>query len=416
MVGPPPEPARLTAHLERTTDSLFVLTRAGQVLHATDRTCARLGYGPGELVGMQLWDFTVGVTPAAFAAFWERARGPDGVDIDSQIRRKDGTQLHVRVRASVDDETDPPYMVAQAWSIDAQMKALEALARGKQRLDALLQAIPDLLFRIGTDGTVLDFKAEDQSQLAAPVDEIVGSNLADGPLPPSVVERGLEAIRRAVDTNALQRFEYRLEVPAGLRDYECRVVPSGADECVCMVRDVTDRVLAEAAVVAQLEELSEISTHDPLTGLLNRDALRLQVAHAIRDARAGGDSVAVLFVDLDRFKQVNDQLGHATGDVVLREAASALRDSLRSTDAVGRVGGDEFVVLLRNAKGEAHARTIGRKLSKRLTRTIEAPDGPIALGASVGVAIYPRDGLTTDEILNTADRSMYAAKRTRGDG
>ncbi len=408
-----PKAQRLTSVLEHTTDSLFVLDRDGHVLYATDRTCTILGYPRDQLIGIPLWEFADGVGPDEFAAFWDEAKQPAGLDMEMLHRYLDGTVRPVRVRACVDETADPPFLVAQAWSIRSHEQLVEDLTRSEQRLNALLQAIPDILFRITTDGTILDFKAHDQDQLAAPADEIVGSSLADGLLPPDVAEHGLEAIQRAVETSERQSFEYRLEVPAGSLDFECRVVPSGPDECVCMVRDVTERVMAEAEFVAQLEHLSEESTHDRLTGLLDRDAIRAELRRAICAASEDGTSVAVLFVDLDRFKQVNDQLGHATGDRVLKSSALSLRESIRSSDAVGRVGGDEFVVVLRDPKGEAHAQAIATKLAKRLSRRIQAPRGVIKLGASVGVAIYPRDGLTTEQILNAADRAMYTAKRAR---
>jgi len=410
-----PEAERLAAVLERTADSLFVLDRDGRVLYLTERTCAILGCTRAQAVGAPIWDIVDSIQEEEFAGLWAGASQPDGLDIERTHRYLDGGVRPVRVRAVVDDSADPPFLVTQVWSIRSHEQLVEDLTRSEQRLNALVEAIPDILFRISTDGTILDFKAHDEDQLAAPPSAIPGSNLADGLLPPHVAEHGLQTIREAVATSEPRTFEYRLDVPAGSLNFECRVVPSGPDECVCMVRDITDRVLAEAEVEAQLEHLSEESTHDRLTGLLDRDAIRAELRHAICAASVDGTGVAVLFVDLDRFKQVNDRLGHATGDRVLKASASSLRDSIRSSDAVGRVGGDEFVVILRDSKGEAHARMIAQKLARRLSRTIQSPSGVIRLGASVGVAIYPRDGLTTEEILNAADQAMYTAKRARVD-
>jgi diguanylate cyclase (GGDEF)-like protein/PAS domain S-box-containing protein len=413
MTGGPLKAERLASVLERTADSLFVLDRDGRVVHATDRTCATLGCTRDQLVGEPLWEFVDSVASQDFERFWAAATQPDGLDMELVHRYLDGGVRPVRVRAHVDGSAEPPLLVAQAWSIRSHERLIEDLTRSEQRLNALLQAIPDMLFRLDSDGTILDFKAADQSQLAVPADQIIGRKMMELPLPADVRERGWTTILKAIETGERQQYEYRLEVPAGPRDFECRVVPSAAEECVCVVRDVTDRVTAQAEVVAQLEHLSEESTHDRLTGLLDRDAIRAELGRAICDASEDGSSVAVLFVDLDRFKQVNDRLGHATGDLVLRDAAASLRDSVRSSDAVGRVGGDEFVVIIRNVNGESQARTTAHKLAERLTRRIDSPVGPIELGASVGVAIYPRDGLATEQVLNAADRAMYTAKRGR---
>jgi diguanylate cyclase len=185
-----------------------------------------------------------------------------------------------------------------------------------------------------------------------------------------------------------------------------------------VARDVTERKALE-------QELERLSHHDPLTGLFNRrrfeEELRRQLAYTRRYGRGG----ALLMIDLDRFKQINDELGHAAGDEALRHVAELLSDNLRASDMVARdvdpmvarLGGDEFVVLLPEADA-AGAETAAERLA---TAVAEAPlaieDRAVELRVSIGVAMFDEDGIPPEqELLAAADQAMYLAKASGGDG
>jgi diguanylate cyclase len=156
-------------------------------------------------------------------------------------------------------------------------------------------------------------------------------------------------------------------------------------------------------VRAQAEENEHAALHDALTSLPNRRLLRRRVQEAIDR----GHAFALLLVDLDRFKPVNDRYGHAAGDVVLRATAGRMRAAVRPTDTVARTGGDEFVVLVDNAR-ETHG-TVDR-LRTVLDAPIDVGEAVVSVGGSIGVALHPVDGSTVDELLNAADDAMYAQK------
>lgn len=150
--------------------------------------------------------------------------------------------------------------------------------------------------------------------------------------------------------------------------------------------------------------------HDPLTMLPNRPLMHDRLAELIDAARREGDKVAVLFVDLDNFKPVNDTLGHAVGDEVLKEAAARMQGAVRSTDTVARVGGDEFVVLLGRQRGGAGAAEVARKLVATLSKPYRSLGGAAGPGASVGVSLYPDDGADASTLIRRADEAMYFVK------
>jgi len=174
--------------------------------------------------------------------------------------------------------------------------------------------------------------------------------------------------------------------------------------CMGTILDITARVEAQRTV-----EL--LAYHDPLTGLPNRSLLFDRLGHAIAAARREQIKLYVLFIDLDAFKRINDSLGHAEGDVLLAEVAQRLRNATRSTDTVSRTGGDEFVILFTEIRTEDDLETAVNKIRAVFRAPFRLRDGDHAITASIGVAVYPDDALTEDELLKDADSAMYDAKQ-----
>jgi diguanylate cyclase (GGDEF)-like protein/PAS domain S-box-containing protein len=172
------------------------------------------------------------------------------------------------------------------------------------------------------------------------------------------------------------------------------------------VLDITERRRAE-------ERVEHLAHHDPLSGLPNRLLFDDRLRQALRLAERDNRRLAVLALDLDHFKDVNDSLGHAVGDAVLETVAERLRGALRAVDTVARLSGDEFAVLLPQVVGEADARAVALKIVACLREPITLEGQAIHLGASVGMALFPEDGTTPDVLLRHADLALY---RTKGSG
>jgi diguanylate cyclase (GGDEF)-like protein/PAS domain S-box-containing protein len=165
----------------------------------------------------------------------------------------------------------------------------------------------------------------------------------------------------------------------------------------------------------QEEEAIHQATHDPLTGLANRRLFVERLEQVLASIPVTGERLAVLFIDLDGFKRVNDTHGHAVGDAVLQEAARRLSACARSADFPARLAGDEFVLLLRNVESAAEAEVVAQRCVERVAE-IRAVDGqPVSVGASIGVALSTPATDSVDALLEAADQAMYAAKR-RGKG
>jgi diguanylate cyclase (GGDEF)-like protein/PAS domain S-box-containing protein len=235
-----------------------------------------------------------------------------------------------------------------------------------------------------------------------------------GAVHPDDRERARAAFTEATETGKEVHAEYRVLSPDGAVRWvvdRTEILPRVAGQRPLtqgMIFDITDRKRAE-------QELSHRASHDPLTGLPNRDQFRAALDEAIASAQAQEGSVAMMYVDLDDFKLVNDGFGHEVGDELLAAVAQRLSRATRSTDVVGRDGGDEFLVLLPNLPGGHEEAT--RAAEMAATRVRDALVAPVSAGSveihvstSIGVSLFPFDAADTQTLLKHADAAMYDAK------
>ena len=228
-------------------------------------------------------------------------------------------------------------------------------------------------------------------------------------------EHVLEGELRCIETGENHDEEYRVVWPDGSVHWvreTGNVVKNEQGEPVRMmgiVRDITNEKRSA-------NELRKLAHRDPLTGLPNRLMLEQQLAAALIRARTQDQRLALVFIDLNHFKSINDQHGHATGDSVLVEVAKRLRSAVRNSDMVARLGGDEFVVLFeglsRSSEVDTEAQRISEQLFTALTPPMQLQEGEFQVGASLGVAVFPDHAVTMDKLIHAADLAMYTAKRS----
>ena len=174
--------------------------------------------------------------------------------------------------------------------------------------------------------------------------------------------------------------------------------------------DISLRTRFESRLLEKQQHLDHLAHHDQLTGLPNRLFLAAHLPEALRAAAASGQILAVLFLDLDRFKHINDSRGHETGDQLLKAVAQRLRDTLRSEDIVIRMGGDEFVVILKSVRNSEDVSEASLRITESLSSPIVIDGRPLITTASIGVSLFPRDGADMGELLRHSDTAMYQAK------
>jgi diguanylate cyclase (GGDEF)-like protein/PAS domain S-box-containing protein len=224
------------------------------------------------------------------------------------------------------------------------------------------------------------------------------------------------AVRRAQETGTPYTIDHRIVRPDGT----VRVVLESADvlrdaqgrpeRMIGTVQDITERKIAERVLQEKDAHLEYVAYHDALTDLPNRALLMDRLHHGICRADRAESRLALLFIDLDRFKTINDSLGHAIGDSVLQSVAGRLQALVREGDTLARLGGDEFVVLLEGLRDGQDAATVAEKIIQTLERVLVIGSYPLHISASIGISLYPEDGKDGEVLMKNADAAMYKAK------
>ncbi len=321
----------------------------------------------------------------------------------------------------------------------AHERVLEAILRiqrlisRRQPLDVILQAITtEAAFLLGADLAGIRLSVPDglsHNSVASPTS--AGQSLAESIPDKQLTAIGVWAMSKAVDDKQTLSVETRTGREVDVTAYGCPVFDNGAPigglfvmargggDNSWSVDSATIQTFASQASIA-LTDANTVSDlenafHDHLTGLANRELFHDRFSHAMDLAARKGTTTALLFLDLDRFKAVNDQFGHAAGDTLLREVGAELRAMSRAYDSVARIGGDEFAVLLEDTTEEA-AELVAKRLFERITATVNPSGLPGRPGVSIGVALSGADSQSTDELLRRADIAMYSVKAAGREG
>jgi diguanylate cyclase (GGDEF)-like protein len=298
-------------------------------------------------------------------------------------------------------------------------QALLDLRAASARNEAILNAIPDLMFEMDMDGRYLDCHSPRDDLLAAPPEVLLGNTVADI-LPAEAAAVCMSALREANEKGFSTGKQFELTLDTGRRWFELSVArkmdsPGEQPRCIVLSRDISQRKEAESRIV-------KLAYFDSLTGLPNRQFFLERLERDIRRAGHHGEKLAILFLDLDGFKSINDTLGHGAGDLVLQWMAERLRGGLRPSDLVARpeagepelelarLGGDEFTVLLPVLAHSEDAMVVAHRIRTLIVRPFNLEGRDVVLTASIGIAVFPDDGTDAGTLLKHADTAMYHAK------
>jgi diguanylate cyclase (GGDEF)-like protein/PAS domain S-box-containing protein len=301
-------------------------------------------------------------------------------------------------------------MIASAAGlIEREQGMMEEIARSAQRFRALVENSPDIIVRLCPQGRLLFTNPACVQETG-----LHPALTADGSIPfsawrPSIpLSHFLQRVSAVAATHNPDTLYWEWETDAGPICHEIHLVAehdvAGAPIGVLGIgRDVSARRAAE-------RQLRHQATHDALTLLPNRVLLQDRLQHAIRRSRRDGQRGAVVFADLDNFKDVNDSLGHDVGDELLKIVAQRMSAALRENDTVARLGGDEFVMVVEDANNSQHLESVVQRLFESISESCEVAGRRIYPRVSLGIAVYPDDGGDADTVMRNADIAMYAAK------
>jgi diguanylate cyclase (GGDEF)-like protein/PAS domain S-box-containing protein len=404
--------------VESAIDAVQIIDLNGKITYVNERTVDMHGFSRQELVGQSIRFLTAegekDNTEEMFKIILSGRSSP--VNYERMVRHKDGSVFPVEVNLSLvtDAAGTPLYIQSMASEITARKLVEEALKASEASLKKAQQ-----LAHVGNWEWHLDDNA---FWISEELCRIYGLPEDDkfhevyGFLQNTTHPNDLDMVRRTMryfrsGQNPEQGVAYRIQRPDG----EIRWVRISAAETksvdvdgkpsilIGMAQDITEQVQVE-------ENLQHLATHDSLTGLPNRALFYDRLDHAIARAKRDRISLAVLFLDVDDFKMVNDTYGHLAGDKLLKDVAERLQSCVRTSDTVARMGGDEFTIIFENVGNRNNAQIAIDNIIAVLSAPYNIEGRSTSSSASIGVALFPEDAQEAHEILQKADQAMYAAK------
>lgn len=429
----------ITEDLRRSEANLAEAQRATQELIEALPTPVFFKRIDGRYLGVnKAWERYFGVPRDAFVGKTVHELYPDNPDVAQRLYDQDlvlwsnpGTQVYETSITTPDGQRHQAVyykatltnadgstagLIGTIVDVTERRQAEHALAESEARYRSVIAAMAEGVLVRDRDARIVTCNASAERILGRSLAQMRGSTFMD-PSWEWVREDGtpIPAEQRPVNA-ALRTGQMQSDQVMGLRKSDGSMIwlsmnvqplfvdgnaaPSGA---VSTITDITQRKHAE-------ERVHHLAHFDELTGLANRSMFNQRLSHALKQARRGERSLAVLFIDLDRFKNINDTLGHESGDRVLKEVAQRLQGCLRGSDTVGRLGGDEFVVLIEELPEPLHVAAVAQKILAAVVRPYIAGEHEFHLTASIGISTYPYDSEDMPGLLKNADIAMYRAK------
>ena len=398
--------------LDTIEDAYYEVDLRGNVVMCNSAFCRMLGYSPEELIGRNNRDFqTPTMATQVFTTFHEVYRtGIPAKRCDWELVRKDTSILICEgsVQVARNRKGEPIGFRGILRDVTELRKMELALRESEARFRALTHLSSDWYWEMDADfryqrvesGNVLHDAAQHTLLGKCPWETGLAIESKGG----WEEHRALLAAHRPFRDVVMQLrlndgSPYYISV-SGEAVFDGNGVFTGYRG---VSREITDKKIAE-------QRIQHLATHDVLTGLPNRAMFSHLLGAAIMTAKRYERHAAVLFIDLDRFKFINDTLGHAAGDTLLKTVSNRFRKVLRKSDVVARLGGDEFVVLLHEINEAKQACTVARKLLTAAIKPVKLLDRECRVTASIGIALYPRDGEDEQSLMKNADIAMYHAK------
>jgi len=417
--------ARMKAVFDSLGEAVFVFNPKGQVVEANPVALRMFGYaGVAEARASiaeidKLFEVRTLDSQILEVDKWPILRilhGESVSNVELEVRRRDTGRKWIASFSgsrTLDHRKIPQLAVLTVRNITKQHYAETALRVSEQRFRAAFDNIPDMVAIYDQDFCIRYVNLAMALAARRPASALIGHR-DDEVAAPGLVSLWRPLLHIARTTGSVQTSDIEFPSPQGTRYMAATCVPllnaaGQVEDVMSIFHDYTERRHAE-------DKIRQAALHDPLTNLPNRALLFEYARHVLGGARRMHESVAVMFIDLDRFKPINDLHGHEVGDEILRQVAQRFEHTIREEDMVFRLGGDEFLVLLPRIKNVTVAGELALHILNTISRPYHVQHLELTLSASIGISLFPGDGKEIDTLINHADAAMYYAKQDGRNG
>lgn len=378
---------------------------------AVNRAAIRqYGYSEEEFLGMAITQIRPEETvPDLMRDLSQRRTGLQEREVWKH-RRKDRTLLDVEIVCHDLEFHGARAMLVAAYDVTERQQAQEAARQAEERYRAIFDNAVVGIFQHAPDGRPLRINQafarmhgyDSPEQLLREVPNAAAQLFVTPERMMEICQAAAEqGIVRGAEVELYRKDRSRFWVMVNLRAIRD---PQGA---LVMFEGTAEDISHRKAAEAQV---SFLAYHDALTGLPNRELFKDRLENALAGARRKKERLAVMFLDLDRFKNINDSLGHSCGDEVLKAVAGRLRQCARQQDTVARLGGDEFLILLRDLREDGEAEDVARRVVEAMAQTFLVEGRALSTGGCIGISVFPEDGGDSETLIRNADAAMYCAK------
>lgn len=401
---------RCDTELLRAISNLVCVLEDGCLTYINPAGVEMLGaQNEDQILGRDLADF-IHADYADLIALGIEAFAEEEAGVPLKLRPLTAMPIDVLMRVRRLEDIDDAFMI-ECRDISNYIRASEDARAREQRLANVLGTVRDAIITIDQKGKVQSINAAGEAMFGYPKNLVLGQNIKML-MPSQYAEHHDNYLDRYVKTGESELIDNSMEFEGQHANGAVFPIELSVTEMMegnqrlftGVIRNITERKKA-------LEKIQYMAHHDALTKLPNRNLYIERVERAIYRSKRSNKPLALMFVDLDKFKPINDELGHEAGDVVLKTVAERMLACVRQSDTVARFGGDEFVAILENLDHPESASVVAKKVIAALLEPITVPgDISATVGASIGISIFPDDGQTMDELARAADEAMYAVK------